>query len=312
MELNPKRLGTYALHIALFVLTFFTTALAGIQWLNRDPFELANLPAGLPYAISLLAFLAAHEFGHYFTAVRYGVSTTLPFFIPIPPFLFNPFGTMGAVIRIRSPFPSRRALFDVGIAGPLAGFVVTLILLAIGLSTLPGKEYLYRIHPEYALTGSIPTTGLTFGNSILFWCMRKLAPAHRFMPPMNEIYHYPYLCVAWFGLFVTAMNLLPVGQLDGGHVLYSLVGPKMQGIVARVVVVVLLLIGLTGFLPLLGGSMQLGTFGWLIWAAILFFVVKLDHPPLFFTDELDPTRRLLGWAGLLLFFITFTPIPFYE
>lgn len=301
----------FLLHLALFLATFFTTTLAGVQWLNGDMFELSNFPLGLPYSISILAFLSAHEFGHYFAARAHGISTTLPFFIPMPPFLINPFGTMGAVIRIRAPISTKRALFDIGIAGPIAGLIVTLVLLMIGYLTLPPLEYLYTIHPEYRTMEGIPSYGLTFGSSFLLWLMNSVFSTQGFVPPMNEIYHYPFLCVGWFGLFVTALNLIPVGQLDGGHILYALLG-KRQGIVARVFTGALIAIGLAGFLPIAGESIILGTFSWLLWAAILIFIIKLDHPEIYDDLPLDPTRTLLGWIILAVFLATFPPVPFYD
>jgi len=311
MDPDRPTLRTYLLHGSLFLATFFTCTFAGVQWLNKDSLELANFPAGFGYSLLLILFLASHEFGHYIAARMYGISVTLPFFIPIPHFL-NPFGTMGAVIRIRSPFPSRRSLFDVGIAGPIAGFIVTLIVLLIGFINLPGKEYLYSIHPEYARMAEIPSGGFTFGSSLLFWFLCKIFASHGFVPPMNEIYHYPLLCVGWFGMFVTAMNLLPVGQLDGGHVVYALLGPDAQHKVARVTFVLLVLLGLTGIIPAFGSSRQLGTLGWLVWAGILLFVIRLDHPQLMFPDELSPSRRFLGWLSIAIFILSFPPIPFYD
>jgi len=312
MNTTISKLSGYSLYILLFGLTFFTATLAGVQWLNKDPFELSNFHFGLTYSFALLFFLSSHEFGHYFAARIHKVSTTLPFFIPIPPFL-NPFGTMGAVIRIRSPFQSRRSLFDVGIAGPVAGFVITCLILAVGFITLPGKEYLFSIHPEYATKTEIPTGGFTFGTSILFWALCKIFSARSFVPPMNEIYHYPLLCAGWFGLFVTAMNLLPVGQLDGGHIMYALVGQRTQKYIARTTFVLLILLGLTGVVSLIvHGALQIGTLGWLFWAAILFFIVKLEHPPILVPDELTPGRKILGWVSFLVFILTFPPVPFFE
>ncbi|MGA2622764.1 MAG: site-2 protease family protein [Bacteroidota bacterium] len=305
------RLLRYSFHLLLFVLAFFTTTLAGVQWLNRDPFELSNFYLGLPYSISLLAVLSAHEFGHYFAARYYGVSTTLPYFIPIPPFLLNPFGTMGAVIRIRSPLTSKKSLFDIGIAGPLAGLAVTLAVLLYGFLTLPGKEFLYSIHPEYRHMEKIPEYGLTFGSSLLFWGLSHLFAAHNFMPPMNEVYHYPFLCVGWFGLFVTALNLIPVGQLDGGHILYALIG-KGQGRIARVFFAALILIGLSSLLPFLGWKVQPGTVGWLVWAAVLFFIIKIDHPEIPDDTELGPSRKFLGWFTFAVFVASFPPVPLFE
>ena len=306
-----KKLSTQTFHLILFLLTFFTTTLAGIQWLNKDPLELTNFPLGLPYSISLLAVLAAHEYGHYFAAKFYGVLTTYPYFIPIPPFWLNPFGTMGAVIRIRTPISSKKALFDIGIAGPLAGLIVTLCILFYGFLTLPGREYLYTIHPEYLELKTIPEAGLTLGNSLFFWGISKLFSFMNFVPPMNEVYHYPFLCVGWFGLFITALNLIPVGQLDGGHILYSLIGRK-QGLIARGFFIMLIVIGLSSFIPLLGWNIQPGTLGWLLWAGILFFLIKLDHPEIFDDTILDTKRRMLGWMTFGIFIVTFPPIPFFE
>jgi membrane-associated protease RseP (regulator of RpoE activity) len=299
------------LNAVLFILTFFTTCLAGVQWLNKDPLELSNLPLGLPYSLSLLSLLAAHEFGHYFAARYHQVKTTLPFFIPVPPFLLNPFGTMGAVIRIRSPLTSKKMLFDIGIAGPLAGLVVTLFLLLYGFSTLPPQEYLYTIHPEYRTLANPPTTGLTFGNSLFFAALAMLFSQNQYVPPMNEIYHYPFICVGWFGLFVTALNLIPVGQLDGGHILYALIGRK-QGIVARIFFITLIVIGITSFFPIFGQGVITWTLGWLVWAGILYFVIKLDHPEIQDAEELTPLRKFLGWFSFVFFIISFPPIPFYE
>ena len=297
-------------HILLFLLTFFTTTLAGVQWLNKDSFELSNFDMGLPYSLSLLAILAAHEFGHFFAARYYGVLTSLPYFIPIPPYLINPFGTMGAVIRIRSKIPSRKALFDIGIAGPIAGFIITMTLLLYGLSTLPEKDYLYSIHPDYRSMVDIPQSGLTLGNSFLFSTLPYLISPNQFLPPMNEIYHYPFLCVGWFGLFVTALNLIPIGQLDGGHILYAMVGGKYHRIFARIFFAALLLMGATSFLPIFGENIYIGTMGWLLLAIILFFIIKIDHPEISDDELLSANRRFLGWTAFIIFFLTFTPIPF--
>src|SRR5260221_2270836 len=210
---------------------------------------------------------------------------------------------MGAVIRIRSPLHSKKALFDIGIAGPLAGLVPTVIILMVGFLTLPSKEYLFSIHPDYRVLDKIPDTGLTFGYSALFWGLTKLFSLGNFVPPMNEVYHYPFLCVGWFGLFITALNLIPVGQLDGGHILYALIGRK-QRLIARIFFGLLIVIGLSSFLPLFGRNVQLGTAGWLLWAAILFFVIKLDHPAVEEFAQLDDARKSLGWATFVIFLLT--------
>ena len=301
-----------SLHLILFLLTFFTTTLAGVSWANRDFLELSNFVYGLPYSLSILAILSAHEFGHYFAAKYHRVDTTLPFFIPIPHFLLNPFGTMGAVIRIRSPLIKNKILFDVGIAGPLAGLVVTAGILSYGITTLPPKDFIYSIHPEYRLLASFPSEGFTFGNSLLFWALGKIPITEGFYPPMNEVYHYPYLCAGWFGLFVTAINLMPVGQLDGGHILYALVGSKWQIIVAKVFFGTLVLVGLIGLVPFIDPGIRFGASGWLIWAVMMLFLIKLKHPEVPDTEQIDENRRTLGWATLLLLIFIFPPIPFME
>ena len=308
---KSRAIRTYLTHGILFVLTFFTTTLAGVQWLIKDPLDFSNFHLGLPYSVSILAFLSAHEFGHFFAARYHGVRTTLPYYIPFPPFLINFFGTMGAVIRIRSPLSSKRALFDIGVAGPLAGLVVIVIILCYGLLTLPNIEYLYSIHPDYRLLDRLPQSGLTFGNSLLFWGLTNLLSGPVAVPPMNEVYHYPYLCVGWFGLFVTALNLIPVGQLDGGHVLYAIIG-KRQGLIARGFFFVLIGIGIAGFLPFISNRMQTGSLGWLIWSAILFFIIKIDHPVVDDPSDIGLGRKILGWITFVIFLITFPPIPFFE
>lgn len=306
---SRSRFFSNSLHLFLFILTFFTTTLAGVSWANVDFTELTNLPVGLPYSLSILAILTAHEFGHYFAAKYHGVSTTLPYYIPIPHFLINPFGTMGAVIKIRSPLTKNRVLFDIGIAGPLAGLVVTIGVLAYGLITLPPKEYILTMHPDYLMNAPWPEGGLTFGNSVLFYLLGKIHYSTGFFPPMNEIYHYPYLCAAWFGMFVTAINLMPVGQLDGGHILYALVGSKRQGFIAKVFFGALIAVGLIGLVPSVDPSIGFGTAGWLLWAAIMFFLIKLRHPDVPDTEEIDDNRKMLGWVTLFLLIILFPPIP---
>jgi membrane-associated protease RseP (regulator of RpoE activity) len=309
----PTR-GIYSsfLHILLFLLTFVTTTLAGVSWAYKDFQELSNFVYGLPYSLSILAILASHEFGHYFAARYHKIDVTLPYFIPIPHFLLNPFGTMGAVIRIRSPLTRNKILFDVGIAGPLAGLIVTAGILTYGIVTLPPIDYIYTIHPDYRLSGTIPTEGFTFGNSLLFWALGKLPLTSGFFPPMNEIYHYPYLCAGWFGLFVTAINLMPVGQLDGGHILYALVGGRWQSIAAKGFFGVLVLVGLVGLAPFLDPKIRFGTSGWLVWALLMLFLIKLKHPEVGDPVRVDTNRMVLGWLTLILLVLIFPPIPFME
>ncbi|HEX2786361.1 MAG TPA: site-2 protease family protein [Ignavibacteria bacterium] len=311
----------YWLHILLFVTTFFSLMFAGTAWANVSPYELSNLSKGLLYAVLIMSIITAHEFGHYIAARIHKIDVTLPFYIPFPFIEFNPFGTMGAVIRIKSMIRSRKALFDMAVAGPIAGFVVTIIVLIIGFTTLPGIEYIYQIHPEYRTTG-IPTSGnFSFGYNILFWSFEKIFTSSPtvFMPPMNEVYHYPFLCAGWFGLLITALNMLPVGQLDGGHISYAMFGSKSK-FVAYITFGLLVFFGLLGLpdllqalgvLPPLGFDISIGSVGWLIWALLIYFVIKIIHPPIVqdFNAPLGTTRVLLGWFSYFIFIVSFCPVP---
>ncbi|MCX7930522.1 MAG: site-2 protease family protein [Chlorobi bacterium] len=332
----------YALHVILFVLTFFSTLMAGTAWAGRDFTAVENWGAGLIYAILLMTFISAHEFGHYFAARAHGVAATLPYYIPMPMPWIMPFGTLGAVIRTRSPIRSRAALFDIGVSGPLAGFAVCIVFLVIGFSTLPDIEYLYAIHPEYRTMPQIPTYGLTFGDTLLFAAMRHLlAPVGSFVPPMNEIYHYPFLCVGWFGLFVTALNLLPIGQLDGGHILYAMVG-RWQHRIGRWLVLVLALVGVGPIfdvlrlllhgdhpdtlmrllqqmlLPVLDGIASVapwafaGWSGWLVWAILARFLFGIAHPPIDDPLPLDRRRLVAGIIAMVVFVISIAPAGIYD
>lgn len=312
--LTPRHRQTYLFHILLLVATLFSTTIAGLQWLNlgEAAFDLRNFHFGLQYSLSLLLILACHEFGHYFAARYHKVRATLPFFIPFPPLpMFLNFGTLGAVIRTRTPVPTKRAMFDIGIAGPIAGFIATLMVLTYGFMTLPGIEYLYSIHPEYRGLAQLPEGDLTFGTTILYWIMSQTIPdpSVSFVPPMNEMYHYPYLCVGWFGLFVTAMNLIPVGQLDGGHIAYAMFGAQHR-VITRTSFAILIVMGLAGFLPLLGINTPVGWTGWLFWAMILFFVIKVDHPQINDSTQLDSNRKLLGWLSIIILVLCFSSAPF--
>jgi len=262
----------YWLHLLLFALTLASTVYAGGQWVNRIlhyeaqggtlSLLFTTVPTGwvvdgIRYAVPLLGFLTVHEFGHYFAARHHRVRTSLPYYIPFP---FNGIGNFGAVISIRQAVPSTRKLFDIGVAGPLAGFVVALGALMYGFATLPPPEYLLDLPGHEALKahinqhGTFPATPpdpgagamiIVVGQTPLFWLMSQFF-AH--VPPMYEVYHYPVLFAGWLGLFFTALNLLPVGQLDGGHVLYALLGNKWQRLCARAFVFLLLLSGGIGFI----------------------------------------------------------------
>jgi len=310
---KKKSKYSFLINILLFVCTFFTATLGGVFWSNHDPYQLENFRFGLTYAILLLTVISAHEFGHYFAARFHKVSVTLPYYIPFPFLFLNPFGTMGAVIKMKSRTQSRKSLFDIGVAGPISGWIVAIAILIIGYLTLPPISYLYSIHPDYAING-IPTTGFTFGSNLVFLAFEKIFSSPKvFIPPMNEVYHYPFLCVGWFGMLITALNMMPVGQLDGGHISYTMFGDKHK-YVAYVVFGLLVFFGLAGLLPLAGINVTFGSTNWLVWAILILTIIKIKHPPIISNAEepLDFKRTILGWFSFFIFVVSFCPIPIFE
>ncbi len=306
----------YLLHIGLFLVTFLTTTIAGAQWVTMipGPYEFEYLLIGLPYSISLLFILTCHEFGHYFAALYHKVKATLPYYIPIPPlpFLLN-FGTMGAVIRTKSPVPTKKAMFDIGVAGPLAGFVACLIILVYGFLSVPDINYLLAIHPDYFS----PEYGkggydLVFGDTLLFSFFKLIfVESNQFFPPMSEIYHYPFLCVGWFGLFITAMNMIPIGQLDGGHIGYTIFGKEKHFKIVVVCFSILFVLGIIGIIEMsFDINYDIGWSGWLFWSLILYFIIKIEHPPIHDDTELDFKRKLIGYFSFFILIISFSPTPF--
>ncbi|MDA1029126.1 MAG: site-2 protease family protein [Bacteroidetes bacterium] len=290
------------LHLLLFVLTLMSTTWAGAEMTGRyliyenaaPLFMIGGMAISWPFILdgfifggSLLLFLTVHEFGHYFAARYHGVSTTLPYYIPFP---FNGIGTFGAVIRIRQQISSTKKLFDIGAAGPLAGFVVALLVLIIGFATLPGPDYIEgmpghdRLKEYIAQNGAFPdeiiqespedgSLTLMVGMTPMYWILSQFFSD---VPPMWEMYHYPLLFAGWLGLFFTALNLLPVGQLDGGHIVYSLIGQKWHSRLAKSFVLLLLLSGGIGFIQELkpvfwAWDPLLGELLWPVLAGVLFF-----------------------------------------
>lgn len=309
----PKKKNNYLLHIGLFLFTFITTTLGGVYWGGKDPYDISNFTLGLTYSCLILFIISAHEFGHYFAAKIHKVDVTLPYYIPFPFLFLNPFGTMGAVIRMRSAASTRKALFDIGVAGPIAGWIASVIILIIGFTTLPSIEFLFKIHPDYAMNGVL-VQGETFGYSILFWTFEKLfASPSGFMPPMNEVYHYPFLCAGWFGLLITALNMMPAGQLDGGHISYTMFGSKNSSILGHVVVGILFIMGVIGLLPLIDINVDFGSINWLVWALLITFAIKIPHPPTVNHDPepLSKTRMAIGWFTFLILILSFAPVPIY-
>lgn len=243
---------TFLIHSSLFIVTFITTTLAGAEWTYGKSVLLSGYTwqdfySGLPYAICFLTILTAHEFGHYFTAIYYKVRTSLPYYIPLPPIPLM-LGTLGALIRLRQRVQSTKENFDIGIAGPLAGFVVSLGFLFYGFTHLPPPEYIFTIHPEYEqyglnyadyvyAPGFLPEGSLNvyLGKNLLFLFFEKYVADPVRVPNIHEIIHYPFLFAGFLSLIFTSINLLPIGQLDGGHVLYGLVGHTWHRRIASVI-----------------------------------------------------------------------------
>ncbi len=283
------------LHVLLFVVTMFTTTLVGAHMqynfshnlpffdINRD-LDIFNIAlrsptiffAGLPFSLTLLTILMAHELGHYLACVYYQVDATLPFFLPAP----TPFtGTLGAFIRIRSPIYSKRVLFDIGIAGPIAGFIFLIPALGVGLA-------FSKVIPGINHQGSIQ-----LGAPALQWLLQKVI-----FPgvPAADIYLHPVARAAWVGMFATALNLLPVGQLDGGHVVYALFGRSHKWITWAF---------LATLLP-----MGWWWYGWWLWAVLLFLFAR-RHPPVHDETDIGIGRIKLGVLALVVFILCFSVVP---
>jgi len=233
------------LQLGLFLLTFLTTTLAGSELcfsksVFSGTYSLSDFLLGMEYSVPFLFILSVHEFGHYFTARYHKVSTSLPYYIPFYlPFIFPfSFGTFGALIRLREQVPSLKKNFDIGIAGPLAGFAAALAVLVYGMTHLPPAEYIFSIHPEYKNVGAnyadVVYTAkfmkggmdISLGDNLLFRFLASVFADSSRMPNPHEIIHYPFLLAGYLSLVFTALNLLPIGQLDGGHVVYGLFGWK--------------------------------------------------------------------------------------
>lgn len=269
---RPRRRG---LHVGLFLATCVSTF--AIQYLSGS-----GVGAALAYAGSIIGILLAHEMGHYIMCRRYRVAATLPYFIPMPISLF---GTMGAVILMRGRIPDRRALFDVAVAGPIAGLVVAVPVLAIGLSLSQ-------------VTVVEPGMGFTLGEPLLLKWLSAIVVGT--VPEGSDVMLHPVAFAGWAGLFVTALNLLPIGQLDGGHILYAMFGR----VVVRYTLPMIALLALLAFAT--------GYVGWAILAGLIALVtLRRPHPPTIHDGEpLDGRRFALGLVMLVVFVLCFTPRPF--
>ena len=299
---DPARPPRRWLHLALFALTLLSMTLAGALQRGVNPLsgldQLVHLVEGIPYAAALLAILTVHEFGHFFAARKWGVRASLPYFLPLPIHLF---GTLGAVIRLRSPIPHKRALLDIGAAGPLAGLIVAVGACAVGLpqSRVVSPDY-FQQAPFFTGTDIV----IQLGEPLLFKGLAALL-----MPPVGPdqtVILSPLAFAGWVGLFITAINLFPVGQLDGGHIAYALWG-RGHRVVGRATFGLLLGCGMYG---IFSG----GWWGWIVFAFFLALFGSLfgwDHPaPHHPAIALDRWRKAGGVLCLLVFLLCFTPVPF--
>jgi len=268
-----------ALNIILFILTLGTTILAGALQEGVNPLKNPEqIFKGIPFSFALMGILLAHELGHYLIARKHGLNVTLPYFIPAPSFI----GTFGAFIKMRSPVRNRQMLLDVGAAGPLVGVVVSIPFLILGFHLSEVKI----VHGQM---------GTALGSSLLLSLISWLVVGP--VPEGYDILIHPVGFAGWIGLLVTSLNLLPIGQLDGGHVAYALLGERQNKISKYV------------FLGLIG----LGIFGWqgwLFWGVILFILGFRHPPPLEEWVPLDRKRKVIGWLAVAIFILTFIPVPF--
>jgi membrane-associated protease RseP (regulator of RpoE activity) len=276
----------WALHWLLFLATVATTTWAGALTAGVNLLQQpGRFAVGLPYSLGLLLILGAHELGHYFTAKAHGIRVTPPFFIPVPFAL----GTFGAFIKIKSVTPDRRALFDVAVAGPLAGLVFAIPALLIGLrfsEVIPGNV------PE-----SLGQAGVNVGSSVLLACLAKMSLGASALQG-NHLLLHPLAFAGWLGLIVTALNLLPIGQLDGGHISHALFGARRAHELSTVALALLFLLALFVW-P-----------GLMFWALIVFFIAGTHDAPA--ADDVTPVgfaREALGYFTFFLLLLIITPVP---
>lgn len=276
----PSKPSNFWIHVVLFALTVLTTLFAGALHAGVNVFKHPlQIWKGIPFSASLLAILGTHEMGHYLLAKWHKVRATLPYFIPFPHPLF---GTLGAVIRIKSPIPSRNALMDLGAAGPVFGFLVAIPVAILGI-------HLSLVIPMETVEG-----GLLIGDPLIFRLIVYFVKGG--LPDGYQILIHPIGFAAWIGFFVTALNLIPIAQLDGGHILYAVLGPKHK-LASLTVFVILVALGFVW--P-----------GWWTWAFFILIFLRFGHPaPLNQVSKLDTKRKWVGFITLLIFILTFVPVP---
>jgi membrane-associated protease RseP (regulator of RpoE activity) len=283
VEVSPKPLKRprrrLLVNALLFVATIGTTLAAGTWQRGGNLLKPADWLLGVPFSASIMGILLCHEMAHFFASMRHKVRATLPYFLPVPHPLL---GTFGALIKMESPIPDRKALLDIGAAGPLAGFIVAMPLTVIGL------HYSTVVDPGAAATGT-----LMLGDSLIF---KLLTYAVKGSLGNLDITLHPLALAGWIGLWVTSVNLLPIGQLDGGHVSYAMFG-KYSIWVARGAFVLLIPLGLVWS-------------GWFFWAFLILIIVRLRHPPpIDDAVPLSPARRAIGWLVFAIAILTFIPAP---
>lgn len=311
--------GPVWVNILLFALTVLSVMFTGAQFSDSgitDPFQLSFagflkfLWQGWPFTVGLLSILVAHEFGHYLVGRAHGEKVTLPYFIPFP---FSAFGTMGAFINMKEVPRNRKHLLDIGMAGPLIGFVVAVVVLFIGLSLsslgpietdlpegyvhfIEGNSLLY-LGAKYLTFGKLLPQPVSYGDvTPFFYWVRYFFTGHPVPLGGLDVNIHPVAWAGWAGLFVTAMNLIPAGQLDGGHILYVLFGRKVAQWVYPFII---------------GTLITLGFFwnGWWLWGALIFFFGRRYAEPLDQITQVDRKRKWLGVLALIVFFLTFIPVP---
>jgi membrane-associated protease RseP (regulator of RpoE activity) len=277
--------------LILLLVTVLTTTLAGALMANPklNTLNAATLQAGLPYALSLMAILGTHELGHYFMARRYRIRATLPYFIPVPPAMVFPFGTFGAFIQLRSHVPNRKALFDVGLAGPLAGFIITIPILLWGLAHSTPTRLTEQ-------SGILNFESFQPTASLLLAILSKLALGST-LTLDTALKLHPIAIAGCLGLVITALNLMPVGQLDGGHIVHAMFGQRRGASIGQISR--LLLLGLS--------FVQRELLLWVVW---LFFMPAIDEPALNDVSELDNKRDFLGLLALAVLVMIILPAPY--
>jgi membrane-associated protease RseP (regulator of RpoE activity) len=309
-EVKPKLPTT---NIILFLLTVFSVMLAGATPEGPLPADtvgqilalLKALPSGWPFAASLLGILLAHEFGHYLMSRHHKTAATLPYFIPLP---FSILGTMGAFIQMQAVPKNKRILFDIGVAGPLAGMVVALPVLLLGLTLsqlgpvvpdpngfIEGNSLLYLLSKYIVFGQFLPAPAATSGLPLLQHWIQYFFTGHPVPFGGTDVFIHPIAFAGWAGLLVTALNLIPVGTLDGGHVTYALFGDKVR----KAYPFILAILGVMGFVWTT----------WWFWAVLLLWLGRVHAEPLDQITDLDPRRRALGWFAILLFVLVFSPVP---